>query len=92
VDLGHVKTKYAGGKMDWVGGSQPPGARFNVGDRVAVTGPGVHRGKQGSIIQVLDHRGDFVYRYQVRFDDETLATFFGFELDLMKPWFRTKTG
>jgi len=78
--------------MDWVGDSQPPGPRFNVGDRVVVIGLGVHRGEQGSIIQVLNHRGDFVYRYQVRLDEGTQATFFGFELDLMKPWFRTKTG
>jgi hypothetical protein len=42
--------------------------RFKVGDPVVVTGPGLHRGKHGFIMQVIEpSAGDFVYRYQVRF-------------------------
>jgi hypothetical protein len=55
--------------------------RFKVGDPVIITGPGLHRGKHGFIMQVIEpSAGDFVYRYRVRFPDGTSVTFFGFEL------------
>jgi len=56
--------------------------RFKVGDPVVVTGPGVHRNKNGFVMQVIEpSAGDFVYRYRVRFPDGTSVTFFGFELE-----------
>jgi hypothetical protein len=54
--------------------------RFQPGDPVAVTSPGVYRGKQGMVSEVNEPLGDFVYRYHVQLADGTSATFFGFEL------------
>jgi hypothetical protein len=56
--------------------------RFKPGDRVVVTGPGVHRDRRGLVNEVVRHSGDFVYRYRVRFTDGASELFFGFELSL----------
>ena len=50
------------------------------GDNVIVAGPGLHRGRQGTIIDVTSHSGDFVYRYRVGFSDGEDDLFFWFEL------------
>ena len=60
-----------------------PTPRFKVGDRVAVTGPSVHRGKEGIVMQIIGSAGDVVYRYRVRLSEGTKGTFFGFELELI---------
>jgi len=57
--------------------------RYAVGDSVRVIGPGADRGKTGVVIQVSDHVGDFVHRYEVRFPDGTSKKCFGFELDFI---------
>jgi hypothetical protein len=60
--------------------ARPP--RFKVGDNVLALGPNhVHRGKQGVIVEVVDAPRDLVYRYKVRFADDAVHTFFGFELE-----------
>jgi hypothetical protein len=59
---------------------QPQKPRFEKGQRVVVVGPGVHRHKNGTVIQVLDHSGDYVYRFRVHLSDGITALFFGFEL------------
>ena len=60
-----------------------PKPRFKAGDHIAVTGPGIHRDKDGLVIEIIEPRsGDLVYRYRVRFADGKLATFFGFELEV----------
>jgi hypothetical protein len=53
---------------------------FSIGERVTVTFPGAHRGKHGLVMDVVDHKGDFVFRYRVRLQDGDAATFFEFEL------------
>ena len=63
-----------------------PEPRFKAGDQVIVTGLGSHRGKDGVIREVLNHWGDFVYRYRVDFGDGTPTVFFGFELKLKEAW------
>jgi hypothetical protein len=62
--------------------SSNPIPRFNVGDGVAVTGPGPHRGKQGLVVEITEGAGDFVYRYRVRFPEGQSENFFGFELEI----------
>jgi hypothetical protein len=54
--------------------------RFQPGDHVAVTIPGLYRDKQGVVTDVSEPLGDFVYKYRVQLTDGTSATFFGFEL------------
>ena len=55
--------------------------QFKVGDHVVVVGPGIDKGKRGVIIEVIGHTGDYVYRYDIRFKDETRGRYFGFEID-----------
>ena len=57
--------------------------QFGVGDRVRILIPGLDKGKQGRVIQLIDHAGDFVYRYEVRFGDGTTKRYFGFEIGLI---------
>jgi hypothetical protein len=58
-----------------------PTARFSVGERVRITGPGGDRGKTGVVTGVIEPRaGDCVYRYCVRFAEGTMRSFFGFEI------------
>ena len=59
--------------------------RFGVGDHVIIVGPGADtfRGMKGIITELLPV--DVVYRYRVRFSDNTSGLFFGFELELTKP-------
>ena len=64
----------------------PPEPRFKVGDEVIVSVPGSYRNQIAVVIEVLNHWGDFVYRYRVRFPDETSITCFGFELQLKESW------
>jgi hypothetical protein len=59
----------------------PQKPRFQPGQHVVVIGPGMHRHKHGTVIQVLEHSGDYVYRFRVRLSDGTSALFFGFELE-----------
>ena len=60
-----------------------PKPRFTVGDQIVVTSPGIHRDKDGLVIEVIEPRsGDLVYRYRVRFTDGKATTFFGFELEV----------
>ena len=47
---------------------------------MTVAFPGMFHGKEGCVIQVIEHKGDHVYRYRVRFADEKTAMFFEFEL------------
>jgi hypothetical protein len=54
--------------------------QFRVGDSVLVVNPGVDKGKEGIVIEVTGHIGDFVYRYGVRFADGTSKRYFGFEI------------
>ena len=56
------------------------GPTFEIGDRVRITFPGLHRGKEGSVMEVVNHKGDYVYRYRIRFHDGETATLFEFEL------------
>jgi hypothetical protein len=55
--------------------------QFKIGDRIIVIGPGANKGKQGVVVQVIGHTGDYVYRYDIRFDDSTSGRCFGFEID-----------
>jgi len=66
-----------------------PKPRFAPGDQVAVTSPGIHRHKQGVVIEVSHPSGDFVYRYRVRLTEGGSLTFFGFELKILN---QNKTG
>jgi len=59
--------------------------QFKVGDRVFVAISGPERGKEGMVIHVTDHAGDFVHRYDVGFSDGTLKRYFGFEIEVAKP-------
>ena len=61
-----------------------PKPRFNVGDRVQVVGLDPHRGKLAVITQIVENPNDLIYRYEVRFSDETTARFFGFQLRLFQ--------
>ena len=56
---------------------------FKVGDRVAVIIAGPERGKEGVVIHVTDHAGDFVHRYDVGFPEGTVRRYFGFEIDFV---------
>jgi hypothetical protein len=56
-----------------------------VGDQVKIVIPGLDKGKQGLVIQLIGHAGDFVYRYEVRFGDGTTKRYFGFEIDRIPP-------
>jgi hypothetical protein len=55
--------------------------RFKVGDLIVVVGPSDHKGQSGLVVQVLNHAGDFVHRYDVEFQDGTMMRYFGFELE-----------
>jgi hypothetical protein len=55
--------------------------QFKVGDHVIVIGPGIDKGKEGVVIEVIGHTGDFVYRYSIRFSEGTTRRYFGFEID-----------
>jgi hypothetical protein len=59
---------------------QPRKPRFNLGNRVVVTVPGIHRDRHAVVVEVIQPRSGDVYRYRVRFADGTDATLFGFEL------------
>jgi hypothetical protein len=62
---------------------EPRRPLFKSGDNVVVTGPGKYRHQRGTVIDIIEpFAGDFVYRYRVRLADGTLATFFGFELNI----------
>ena len=58
--------------------------KFKLGDHVVVVVPGVHRDRRGLIAEILQHAGDFVYRYRVRFAEGASELFFGFELTLIE--------
>ena len=60
---------------------RPP--RFKIGDEVFVVGLGSYKGKQGVVVRVTAHSGDFVHRYEVQLSDGTVTRFFGFELDFI---------
>jgi hypothetical protein len=57
--------------------------RFKRGDRVIVIGPLSHpnHNKVGMVAEIIGATAS-VPRYLVRFDDDSRATFFSFELDL----------
>jgi hypothetical protein len=59
----------------------PRTPRFKIGDEVVIISPGTYRHKAGLVMEIIEPGGDFVYRYRVRFADDTSAAFFGFELD-----------
>jgi len=54
--------------------------QFAVDDKVVIVGPGIDKGKQGNVTQVIRHLGDFVYRYEVLFADGTTKRYFSFEI------------
>jgi hypothetical protein len=54
--------------------------RFNLGDHIVVTVSGMHRNRQGSVIEIIAPRAGDIYRYRARFKNKTTATFYGFEL------------
>jgi hypothetical protein len=64
----------------WPGQPDEGGPHFSAGSRVTVIFPGVHRGKEGLVIEIVEHKGDFVYRYRVGLTTGDTATFFEFEL------------
>ena len=66
------------------GNPSNPAPRFQIGDLVTLTMLGPYQDKQGLITQIIEHKGDYVYRYRVRFADGNAATMFGFELKLDK--------
>jgi len=57
--------------------------RFKIGDEVIVVGLGSYKGKEGVVVHVTTHSGDFVHRYDVRLSDGTVTRFFGFELEFI---------
>ena len=58
-----------------------PTPRFAVGDKVEALGPvESYRGKRGVVVEIVSPGSDLVYRYRVRFDDDTTQTVFGFEI------------
>jgi hypothetical protein len=59
---------------------QPPKPRFQPGDHIVVSVMGMHRNRQGLVIEVIAPRSGDIYRYRARFKDRTTATFLGFEL------------
>jgi hypothetical protein len=56
-------------------------ARFDVGDRVRTVGPSVRRHASGTVSEVVISTEDVIYRYRVKFEDGSIETFFGFELE-----------
>jgi hypothetical protein len=54
--------------------------QFAVDDKVVILSPGVDKGKQGTVVQVIRHLGDFVYRYEVLLADGTSKRYFSFEI------------
>ena len=54
--------------------------RFQVGDRVIVKLAGTSEGKEGTVRQIIEHSGEQVYWYRVRFVDGDGGLFFAFEL------------
>jgi hypothetical protein len=62
----------------------PRQPRFKVGDRVHAIGPtvGLRAYKTGTVTEILGLNENAIFRYRVRFEDETSDTFFGFELEL----------
>jgi hypothetical protein len=67
--------------MDDSSASRP---RFKVGDRITLVSPGFHNGQQGNVVAVIEGSFDNVHRYHVGFSDGRSATFFGFELQLLR--------
>ena len=62
-------------------------ARFQVGDQVRAVGPSAHRrNESGYVSEIVGPPGDAIYRYRVRFSDGASETFFGFELEIVKPY------
>jgi len=62
-------------------------ARFRVGDQVRAVGPSVRRRDDtGYVTEIVGPPGDAIYRYRVRFSDGASETFFGFELEIVKPY------
>ncbi len=55
--------------------------RFEVGNRVIAVALDHRRGKRGVVVKLVEPGPDLVYRYQVRFNDGSTSTFFGFELE-----------
>jgi hypothetical protein len=54
--------------------------QFAVGDEVVIVSPGVEKGEKGTVIQVIGHASDFVYRYNILFADGTSKRYFSFEI------------
>jgi hypothetical protein len=62
-------------------------ARFHVGDQVKAVGPSARRrDESGYVTEIVGPPGDAIYRYRVRFSDGTSETFFGFELEIVRPY------
>ncbi len=57
--------------------------RFKIGHRVTIAFPSHYWGHHGFILEVIDHKGNFIYRYHVRLTDGETATIFEFELTLL---------
>ena len=57
--------------------------QFRVGDKVVVVNPGSDKGKEGVVILVSGGTGDFVYRYNVQFEDGESKKYFGFEIEFV---------
>jgi hypothetical protein len=57
--------------------------RFKVGDRVHIVGPTVAPREitLGIVTEVIASPAVPIFRYRVTFDDNTVDTFFGFELE-----------
>jgi len=65
------------------GPSNTRGPRFKLSDPVMVTVPGTHKGKLGTVVEIVQSSsGDFIHRYRVRLGEGNIETFFGFELEL----------
>jgi hypothetical protein len=58
--------------------------QFAVDDKVMIVSPGVNKEKQGTVIQVIGHAGDFVYRYDILFADGTSKRYFSFEMSSLQ--------
>src|SRR5262245_59615700 len=56
-----------------------PLPRFNIGDRVVVTGLGPYKGEQGDVVNIVEGALEF----EIRLNDATTIRCFGFELELV---------
>jgi len=61
-------------------------ARFHIGDRVRAIGPSVQPRVEnlGIVTEIVSSIENAVYRYRVKFVDDSTDVFYGFELEIVE--------